>query len=184
MRYNVAMKTNQSFYFGGSRHPQNINPSQIAAVVAAVVAAGSPVHVGCQFGADQAILQNIAPASHNRVFAVHPLHVYPFNHHIPAAYRAGHHIAFQAGGFSAPMPARYLLRSIAAFQGCATAVFFSPGSGSLAVARECVRAGLPVFAFQATRPASIPSVSGHWVGSSFAGFECWSWVAPVQPALF
>lgn len=174
----------QKIYFGGSRHQQNINPSQIAAVVAAVVASGASVHVGCQAGADQAVLFNLPPAGWHRVFTVHPLHAYPFNHHIPAAYRAGHHIKFQAGGFSIPMPARYLLRSIAAFQGCASAVFFAPGSGSLAVARECVRAGLPVFAFQATPPARVPSVSGHWVGASFAGFPCWQWVAPVQISLF
>lgn len=170
-------------YFGGSRNPQSINPSQIAQVVGAVVASGSSVRVGCQFGADLAVLQNLPPRSWHRVFAVHSSHQYPFNHHIPAAYRAGHHISFCAGGTSAPMPARYLLRSIAAFQGCAAAVFFNPGAGSLAVARECVRSGLPVFAFQVAAPAPVPSVSGQWVASSFHGFACWQW-SPAQLSLF
>lgn len=178
------MKTNQKIYFGGSRHPQNINPGQIAAVVAAVVAQGNAVHVGCQFGADQAVLFNLPPAGWHRVFTVHPLHAYPFNHHIPTAYRAGHHIKFQAGGFSVPMPARYLLRSIAAFQGCASAVFFSPGPGSLAVAREAVKAGLGIFAFSQTVPAPIPSTFGNWVSAEFFGFSCYSFYYPTQPALF
>lgn len=177
----------QAVYFGGSRHPQNINPAQVAQVVGAVVTSGQAVHVGCQLGADLAVLQCLPPASCHRVFTVHPLHVYPFNHHIPAAYRAGHHIRFQAGGSVAPMPARFLLRSIAAFQGCECAVFFSPGSGSLAVARECVKSGLPVFAFSATAPAPIPSCRGVWLQSFFRGFQCWAWgtlPATFQPSLF
>ena len=54
-------------------------------------------------------------------------------------------------------------------------IFFVPGSGSLAVARECVKSGLPVFAFQPVAPAPIPSTSGAWIVSSFAGFVCWQW---------
>jgi len=173
-------------YFGGSRHSQNINPSQIAQVVGAVVAAGHSVHVGCQFGADHAVIQNIPPKSHHRIFAVHACgsaHYPLFKHHISKAYQAGHHVIFCAGGTSAPLQARFLLRSIAAFQGCAAAVFFSPGAGSLAVARECVRSGLPVFAFSPAMPAAVPSVSGSWVASSFLGFACWQWVAPIQLSL-
>jgi len=97
---------------------------------------------------------------------------------------AGAQITLAAGGQSAPIHARYLLRSIRAFQGCAAAVFFSPGAGSLAVAREATRAGLPVFAFQSTQPAPVPSCAGHWSPSSFAGFSCWQWVAPAQLSLF
>ncbi len=179
----------QAVYFGGSRHPQNINPSQVAAVVASVVASGQAVHVGCQFGADQAVIKSagVQQAGTTRpllsVFAVAPtLATSPA--HVQWAETAGAQITLAAGGKSAPMPARYLLRSIAAFQGCKCAVFFSPGSGSLAVARECVKSGLPVFAFQGTRPALIPSCAGHWVGASFMGFECWQWLAPSQPSLF
>ena len=183
------MKTNQKIYFGGSRHPQNINPSQIAAVVASVVASGASVHVGCQAGADQAVIKSsgVFQAGTTRpllsVFAVaQNLNTSP--RWVQWAESAGASVTYGAGTQAAHIPARYLLRSIAAFQGCASAVFFAPGSGSLAVARECVRAGLPVFAFQATPPARVPSVSGHWVGASFFRFSCWSWVAPVQINLF
>jgi hypothetical protein len=82
------------------------------------------------------------------------------------------------------MRARYLLRSKAAFAGCSAAVFFAPGAGSLAVAREAVKAGIPVFAFwvQAYPPAPIPSTPGQWVRSSFAGFGCWQF-QPAQAGL-
>jgi hypothetical protein len=173
-------------YFGGSRHRQNINPSQIAQVVGAVVASGSSVHVGCQFGADQAVISCVSLSAPSQLhafvvassFSQAPSHI----QHIPVNLRA--RVTYSAGGTSAPIHARYLLRSIAAFQGCQSAVFFSPGAGSLAVARECVRSGLPVFAFQVAAPASVPSVSGQWVASSFMGFACWQWSAPTQPALF
>ncbi len=161
-------------YFGGSRHPQNINPSQIAQVVGAVIAAGHSVHVGCQLGADRAVVACCPPSS------LHIFSVLAVAHFAPS----GAKITRQAGGTSAPFHARFLLRSIAAFQGCAAAVFFSPGAGSLAVARECVRSGLPVFAFSPAMPAAVPSVSGSWVASSFHGFTCWQWVAPVQISLF
>ena len=166
------MKTNQ-IYFGGSRHPHNINPAQIAAVVAAVVASGQAVHVGCQLGADRAVVLSCPPA------ALHVFAVLSVAHFAPP----GAKVTRQAGGTSAPMPARYLLRSIAAFQGCSQAVFFSPGAGSLAVARECVRSGLAVFAF-GTLPARVPSVSGQWQASSFMGFPCYQWQVPTQAALF
>lgn len=164
----------QSVYFGGSRNPQNINHAQIAQVVGVVVAAGSRVHVGCQFGADRAVVYSCPPASLH-VFAVLSSAMW-----VPS----GAKITRQAGGTSTPLKARYLLRSIAAFQGCSVAVFFSPGAGSLAVARECVRSGLSVFAFQPTPPAAVPGVSGSWVAASFMGFACWQWVAPSQLSLF
>lgn len=191
-----------NIYFGGSRHSQNINPSQIAQVVGAVVAAGSSVHVGCQLGADQAVvslfqdLQNSRFSSSLHVFSVTPsLFSLPVTHrHISKAYHLGASVTFSAGGTSAPTKARYLLRSIAAFQGCSAAVFFNPGSGSLAVAREFIAHflkrgvhpcnGIPLFAFSQAAPAPVPSVSGSWVASSFAGFSCWQWVAPVQISLF
>lgn len=183
------VKKMSHIYFGGSRHPQNINPAQVSQIVAAVVAAGHSVHVGCQFGADLAVLQNLPPRSCHRVFAVHACGSahYPFNHHISVAYRAGHHIAFCAGGQSAPMPARYLLRSIAAFQGCDLAVFFSPGSGSLAVAREFAKTHKQIFSFSEQPPAPIAGSNGVWCQSFFEGFQCWQWgyyPQNTQPALF
>lgn len=182
----------QSIYFGGSRSLVAGSPASfsLAQVTHAALLAGHKIHVGCQFGADQQVISYASQCYSGqflhalRVFSVLASSSYPFNHHIPAFYRAGGWVHWCAGGQSAPMPARYLLRSIAAFQGCAVAVFFSPGAGSLAVARECVRSGLQVFAFQPTPPASVPSVSGSWVAASFHGFACWQWVAPSQLSLF
>ena len=179
------LKIMSSVYFGGSRNPSNINPAQVAQVVGAVVAAGQAVHVGCQFGADQAVVNSacfLKPSALS-VFLV-AAHHSQAPHHTMQAGAKGASVTFSAGGTSAPMPARYLLRSIAAFQGCSQAVFFSPGAGSLAVAREALKAGLPVFAFQQAQPARVPSSAGSWVASSFMGFACWQWQAPSQPALF
>ena len=173
----------KSIYFGGSRHLGNL--PIVAQVVGAVVKAGHSVHVGCQFGADAQVITAWLSAR-----PVHStgLHMFSVSQTPPPWFSApailGASVTLSAGGTSAPIPARYLLRSIAAFQGCAVAVFFYPGAGSLAVARECVRSGLQVFAFQQAAPALIPSVSGHWVASSFAGFSCWQWVAPAQLSLF
>lgn len=179
-----------SVYFGGSRNPSNINPALVGSVVAAVVASGQGVHVGCQFGADAQVIHSAcllprpftSPSSFLVVFAVAP-NLAASPHSVQWAITRGVPVRFSAGGQSAPMPARFLLRSIAAFQGCNQAVFFAPGSGSLAVARECVRSGLPVFAF-GEKPAPVPSVGGQWVESSFMGFACWQWSAPSQPTLF
>jgi len=177
-----------SIYFGGSR---SLPSSPIVGqVVQAVQAAGQSVHVGCQFGADQQVISHIASflsPSSLIVFAVAPTPA-TSPHHVQFAAYAGARVVFSAGGQSAPMPARYLLRSIAAFQGCSQAVFFSPGPGSLAVAREAVKAGIPVFAFGTPRsgsPAPVPSSVGFWVESSFQSFPCWQWqVTVIQPGLF
>lgn len=156
-------------YFGGSR---SLSPSPIIPqVVGAVVAGGHSVHVGCQLGADRQVVFSCPPSS-LVVFAVAPSA--PF---APVGCR----VVGSAGGSSAPMRARFLLRSITAFQGCSSAVFFAPGPGSLAVARECVGQGLPVFVFacgsspMSSPPAPVPSCAGQWVASSFMGFACWSW---------
>lgn len=180
-------------YFGGSRHFSlcSVDLPRVSAVVSAVVAAGSFVHVGCQHGADHAVIRSAcllrhphnSPSKFLRVFAV-ASSLAQSPSHVQWAVTQSVPVTFSAGGTSAPIHARYLLRSIAAFQGCAAAVFFNPGAGSLAVARECVRSGLPVFAFQVAAPAPVPSVSGQWVASSFHGFACWQWSAPTQPALF
>lgn len=174
-----------SVYFGGSRHPQNVSQSPVAQVVGETMAQGHSVHVGCQWGADHqvasaALFQN---PSFLIVFAVSPnLRMAPS--HVVLSHRLGARVVFNAGGTVAPIPARYLLRSIAAFQGCESAVFFSPGPGSLAVAREAVKAGLPVYAF-GSYPSPIPSSVGFWVESSFMGFVCWQWqVTITQPSLF
>lgn len=187
-----------SVYFGGSRHPQNINPSTIAAVVSTVIKAGQAVHVGCQFGADQAVIKSAGvyqagtTAPILSVFAVaSTLHTAP--HSIQWAASTGASVTLSAGGITAPDHVRYLLRSIRAFQGCSQAVFFSPGAGSLAVARECVKASIPVFAFSSGEPARIPSTAGSWslvsMHSYYAPFsnataQAYTWQAVQQIQLF
>ena len=177
-----------SVYFGGSR---NLTASSrlIGQVVQAVQAAGHSVHVGCQFGADQQViawsLLSGLPVSSLVVFAVSAT-LANSPHHVQQAHYAGARLMLGAGGQSAPIPARYLLRSIAAFQGCSMAVFFEPGPGSLAVAREAVNQGLQVFAF-GEQPAPIPSQAGAWVFNFLVigsqAFQCWSW-SSAQLSLF
>lgn len=176
-----------SVYFGGSRSKSH---SKVWSVVAAVVAAGHSVHVGCQYGIDQQVVA-ACPRSSLVVFAVASIMSIP--NHLQVARFEGARVISCAGGTVAPMPARYLLRSIAAFQGCSQAVFFEPGPGSLAVAREFINHyqkrgihpcnGIPVFAFSEQAPAPIPQQSGSWVASSFMGFSCWQWQA-AQQSLF
>jgi hypothetical protein len=171
-----------SVYFGGSRNlPQS---PLVGQVVSAVIASGASIHVGCQSGADQQVVEVAVPQSSLFVFAVAPvLSSCPW--HVRVANGLGARVRVAAGGgLSVPIKARYLLRSKAAFAGCSAAVFFAPGAGSLAVAREAVKAGIPVFAFwvQAYPPAPIPSTPGQWVHSSFAGFGCWQF-QPAQAGL-
>jgi hypothetical protein len=158
-------------YFGGSRslacQGQN---SILHQVVSAVIESGSVVHVGCQLGADKEVALSVLYRSFLSlvVFAVSPT-IKQSPAHVQRCARGGAQIVLAAGGTSAPIPARYLLRSIAAFQGCSHAVFFEPGRGSLAVARECakvnslvsvVTAGImPSFNFSASRYLSgVPAV--------------------------
>ncbi len=181
----VKVKIMSSVYFGGSRSlpltPGNL--SLVSAVVSSVINSGKALHVGCQLGADQAVISCALRVScFLHVFAVAPFEQLPA--HVRSCIHTSASVTVSAGGQSAPMPARYLLRSIAAFQGCSSAVFFSPGAGSLAVAREALKAGLSVFAFQQAQPARVPSSTGAWVASSFMGFACWQWQAPAQLTLF
>lgn len=171
-----------SIYFGGTRSTLPYLDPLIEAVCQAVAGSGKKVHVGCQYGVDHQVIL-ACPASSLMVFAV-AVNPAKAPYFVRQAVTLGASVTFSAGGNQAPIPARYLLRSIAAFQGCSQAVFFNPGSGSLAVARECVRSGLPVFAFNQSMPAPVPSVAGHWAASQFFGFVCWQWSAHTQPALF
>ena len=178
-----------SIYFGGSR---SLSPSPLLAqVVGAVLASGAPVHVGCSAGADaQVISCAIRSSSFQQV-------------HVFAAFgqggagacgvsavsvvqswaQAGGSVSWLAGGsLAVPLAARLIRRSLAALAGCSAAVFFAPGSGSLAVAAHAVAAGVPVFAF-GSMPAAIPGAAGAWSASSFFGFTCWQF-QPAQQALF
>jgi hypothetical protein len=173
-----------AIYFGGSRS-WSLELGIIPQVVQAVLALGQSVHVGCQYGADAHVVQCcLSRPLFLVVFAVAPDPA-AAPAHVVAAGAGGARVVYSAGGSESTLiKARYLLRSIAAFQGCESAVFFSPGHGSLAVAREAIKAGLPVFAF-GSYPAPIPSSVGFWVESSFMGFFCWQWqVTVIQPALF
>jgi hypothetical protein len=167
-------------YFGGSRSLPAGSPVSVVLkqVVSAVVASSQVVHVGCQQGADQQVV-SACPASSLVVFAVSGAWGAPL--HVHAAAVAGAKVIYSAGGSVAPMPARFLLRSLAAALGCSAAVFFSPGSGSLAVASRLV-GQMPVFAFGSC-PAGIPRQAGTWVSSSFMGFSCWQWQV-AQSSMF
>ena len=172
-----------SIYFGGSR---NLKSSPLMwQVVQSVIESGQYIHVGCQFGADEIAINAALMAEHGAPFLTVFAVAQSWRNapeHVRFALNCEASVIFNAGGSSAPMPARYLLRSIAALQSCESAVFFAPGSGSLAVARECVRSGLPVFAF-GEMPAPVPSVGGQWVAAQFFGFQCWQW-SPAQLNLF
>lgn len=158
-------KTMQTFtpstpvYFGGSRHGAQAQPhaAAIGQSVRAALAAGCPMHVGCQFGVDaQVILSALTAggASLLVVFAVAPtLAAAPL--HVQQAARAGARVVLAAGGQSAPIPARFLLRSLAAAAGCQCALFFAPGAGSQAVIR---RLSIPVYVTGSSQPASQPAL--------------------------
>jgi len=172
-------------YFGSRSLKYQGKNSVLHQVVSAVIASGHSVHVGCQFGADQEVALSACFRSFSSlvVFAVSPSLAHT-PAHVQRVAHAGSQVILSAGGTVAPIKARFLLRSIAAFQGCSQAVFFEPGAGSLAVAREAVAQGLQVFAF-GTQPAPIPSQAGAWLPAVFHGFACWQWFVSVnQPALF
>jgi hypothetical protein len=180
----VKTMSQSSVYFGGSRNLHQ-TPAQLPSVLNTLINSGQSVNVGCQSGVDKSVITCMRNfPSRLSVFVV-AAHHSQAPAHVIAAGATGARVIFGAGGTSAPVPARYLLRSIAAFQGCQSAVFFSPGAGSLAVARECVKAGLPVYAFQQEPPARIPSTVGTWLPAVFFGFSCWQWYQSVkQQTLF
>lgn len=111
----VQRQVPMSVYFGGSRNLSHFPVS----VVRTVLASGQAVHVGCQKGADslvvtQCLMQGYALSL--VVFAVAPNSATAPDHVIGAAAR-GARVVYSAGGQATPIKARYLLRSIAAFQG-------------------------------------------------------------------
>lgn len=166
-------------YFGGTRHlPLTTgNVESLESIVMHCVNNGAVIHTGCQFGADQGVVMVTPPLS-LVVFAVESQQAAPA--HVTHAESLGATVRYEAGGTQAPIKARYLLRSRAAFQGCDTAVFFTPGAGSLAVARDAIKAGLPVYVFSATQPANPPKTRGEWQASSFARRPAWLWVSEKQ----
>ena len=167
-----------SFYLGGSR---SVGHPVIPAFVSAVVASGAVVRVGCQFGADAAVVASCPPLALS-VFAVAPAAHLPA--HVARALSAGARVVPLAGGLGS-VKSRYFLRSLRGLSRASVAVFFCPGFGSLAVAGVAVSRGLPVFAFSPVAPASPRGCVGSWVAGSLLGFSCLQWSAGVtQPALF
>lgn len=152
-------------YLGGSRNLEPNHPAYAIAqaVTRSIIRSGVPIHVGCQRGADQAVIWSamFAP-SFLFVFAVAPTLA-----EAPAVIERAHHagaaVTLAAGGSEqVSIKARYLRRSLAGLQGCSQAVFFQPGPGSLAVAREAVKRNIPVFAFSTVEPEPIPNTTGTW----------------------
>ena len=177
-------------YFGGYRSLKS-SPI-IGQVVSAVLAQGQGVQVGCSAGADALVIQSCIRSSsfsQVRVFSA-------FGQSGAGAWSGsavavvnqfaslGGQVSWLAGGsLAVPLAGRLIQRSIAGLQGCSSAVFFSPGAGSLAVAGHAVRLGIPCFAFGSC-PAGVPAhCAGSWVASSFMGFACWAW-SPAQLSLF
>lgn len=181
-------KAMSSVYFGGSR---NLGPSSLLSqVVAAVLASGQSVHVGCSAGADALVIQSVRSSSFSqvRVFAafaqsgagscsVSAVQV------VSQFAQAGGSVQWLAGGsLAVPLAGRLIQRSIAALRGCSVALFFSPGAGSLASASHALSKGIQVFAF-GEMPGEVPGFPGSWVKSVFWSFPCWQF-RPAQLSLF
>lgn len=175
--------------FAGSR---SLPPSSlVSAVVGAALASGHTLSCGCCCGADQQIIMTALAASGAPALSVHAafgptgkgsfaLSAVPA---VQAAAAAGARVTWATWQeLQAPLPARLAARSRAALAGCAAAVFFRPGEGSLKIATLAVRAGHPVFVFAAEPPAPLP-LSGAWVISMFQGFSCYLWQS-AQTQLF
>ncbi len=180
-----------SIYFGGSRF---FSQSTTPQILLHVLAAGESVHVGCSTGADQTVLShclNSSAFSQVKAFAAFAAPVpspslsgllFPGScgvsniKGIQAFALAGGSVSWLAGGsLSLPLAARLIRRSIAAFQGCESAVFFAPGAGSLAVAAHAIKAGLSVYSFSQSAPAPIAGSNGIWCISWLHGLQCWQW---------
>lgn len=180
----------QSVYFGGSR--SLTSSSIIPQVVAAVIKAGNLVHVGCSAGADSLVISSaIRSSSFLQVavfaafqssglgsWALSAVQV------VQSFAKAGGVVHWLAGGgLAVPLRARLFSRSLAGLAGCSAAVFFSAGSGSLAVAGAAAARGIPVFCFSSVAPAAPRGAAGSWVAGSFAGFACFVWQS-AQQSLF
>ena len=141
-----TIPTSSPVYVGGSRHATAASAvcSAISHFAVKLEEQKKRVHVGCQFGVDKLMLESLTPNMGHQVFSVFGLYHYEYTHHIPTAYRLGHNLTENAGGTTPPIKARFLLRSLAALQGVGVAVFFSPGAGSLSVARHALKQEIPV----------------------------------------
>lgn len=182
-------RCSMSVYFGGSRNLQHgqANP-ELSVLVQATQQGGQAVHVGCCVGADQLVIKaGLANPSFLVVFAAFgPSGAGGWSGSAfgasRAAEQAGAEVRFFAGGhLEIPLEARLIRRSQAALSGCSAAVFFHPGSGSMAVARCAVLACIPLFVVGPC-PASLPG-AGSWQEAMLTGIYCWRF-RPAQAELF
>jgi len=176
-------------YLGGSRNLTNSHPTResIALLARKLSYSPVPVHVGCQVGADQQIIESFS------VWCPSSLFVFAIKQNATATRLNYLHNPVTVCNIpSAPMRAQLINRSITAFTGCHAAVFFQPGSGSLAVAREFIkRTNNPVFVLATEEPQPIPGTAGKWQylrNSWYQQFTSlvvfgWAW-SPAQVELF
>ena len=181
MSQSFSLPLSSPILIGGGRHYQPCHES--VAVFRALALSGHSFHVGCARGADQAAISYLGffVPSALRVFAV-AQSVQSAPLWVQQAPRGS--VVFGAGGsLSVPIVARLMSRSLAALQGCAAAVFFSPGVGSLKVARAALKQGIPVLVCQQGCPVApvlaVPPVVVSWFGMSF-----WLYQPAIQSALF
>ena len=194
---------------GGSRSLVS-GPAALACSIFArrLARSGHAIHVGCAVGADALVVSSLASSIATRqgrfisISARHPallssLHLFACFAQggqgswggsnvwgFQSAVNLGASVSWLAGGsLSVPLVARLMSRSLAALQGCAAAVFFQPGVGSLKVARAALKQGIPVLVCQQGCPVApvlaVPPVVVSWFGMSF-----WLYQPAIQSALF
>lgn len=180
-----------SIYLAGSRSLQ-LPSSQVAQVTLATLQAGHTIRVGCCIGADQAVINSAMAAGGASFLVVFAIFTASGRgacslsavQTVQAAGNLGASVRYLAGGpLNVPLAARLISRSVAAFSGSSAAVFFQPGTGSLAVAALAASQQIPVYVFSSGTPAPLAPQGGQWVASSFAGFPCVQW-SPAQIQLF
>jgi hypothetical protein len=169
-------------YFGGGRHC--VSSPIIGQVVAAVLARGARVSVGCAVGADALVIQSVLSQGAVSSLVVHSAFASSgagsFSGSavsvVQGAASSGAAVSWLAGGsLSVPLVARLMRRSIAGLSGSSAALFFSPGVGSLKVAGVAVSRGIPVYVF-GSRPAASPrGCVGQWAQVRLSGYLCWRW---------
>lgn len=145
--------------FAGSRSG---SPFGVSAAVAAVVALGLPVAVGCQRGVDSVVRAGVPGAS-------------------LTVFRAS------APAWSAlPVRARFAARTVACVSSASCLLAFAPQSGVLGVGTAlavstALDRGLPVFV--ASPVAPVGAAGFTWVAATFSGICGWA-VLPSQTRIF
>jgi hypothetical protein len=167
-------------YFGGGR--QCVSSPIIGQVVAAVLARGACVSVGCAVGADALVIQSALLQNASSSLVVHSAFASSgagsFSGSavsvVQGAALSGAFVSWLAGGsLSVPLVQRLMVRSVVGLSGSSAALFFSPGIGSLKVAGEAVRRNIPVYVFSSSMPALPRGYVGQWVQVRLCRFLCW-----------